>query len=50
MVFRFYYQDSRVHEAYGRRRGPPFPQGYEIIEGDWSLLDPVIERMPFYRR
>ena len=29
---------------------PPFPGGHEIEEGDWSLLDPVKARAPFYRR
>ena len=50
LVLRAYYQDARVHSAYDRRPGPPFPDGYEIIEGNWSLLDPVRGRPPLYRR
>jgi hypothetical protein len=50
MVMRAYYQDPRVHSAYNRRPGPPYPEGYVIIEGDWSLLDQVRERAPLYRK
>ena len=44
-----YYQDDRVLEALGMEARPPFPQGYEVREGDLSLLDPVRQRAPFYR-
>ena len=44
-----YYQDDRVLEALGMEARPPFPQGYEVREGDLSLLDPVRQRDPFYR-
>ncbi|MDD9889185.1 MAG: hypothetical protein OXU66_00655 [Gammaproteobacteria bacterium] len=50
MLLRAYYQDARVLIAYDRRPGPPFPEGYVVIEGDWSLLDAVKNRKPFYRR
>ena len=50
ILLRAYYQDPRVHSVYDRRPGPPFPEGYAVIEGDWSLLDSVRSRAPFYRR
>ena len=49
MLLRAYYRDPRVHAAYGRRPGAPFPEGYVLIDGDWSLLDKVRDRPPFYR-
>lgn len=27
----------------------PFPKGFDVEPGDWSLLDPVRARAPFYR-
>ena len=44
-----YYQDGRVLESIDLKSTPPFPGGHEIEEGDWSLLDPVKRRAPFYR-
>ncbi len=29
---------------------PPFPKGYALEQGDWSLLDPVKARPPTLRR
>ncbi|TNF81729.1 MAG: hypothetical protein EP301_12285 [Gammaproteobacteria bacterium] len=43
------YEDSRVQSAYQRRPGAPFPEGYEVAQGDWSLLDDVRDRPPLYR-
>jgi hypothetical protein len=45
-----YYQDDRVLEALGMAAGPPFPRGNEIVEGDMSLLDPVLKRPRLYRK
>jgi hypothetical protein len=28
---------------------PPFPKGHVVEQGDWSLLDPVRSRRPFWR-
>ena len=28
---------------------PPFPKGHVLEQGDWSLLDPVRKRAPFWR-
>ena len=39
-----YYQDDRVLEALGMEARAPYPKGYEVLSGDLSLLDPVIER------
>jgi len=44
-----YYQDLRVREALGLETRPPHPQGYEVEPTDFSILDPVRERGPFYR-
>ena len=44
LLLQAYYQDSRVHEAYDRRPGAPFPEGYDLPEGGRSLLDTVRKR------
>jgi hypothetical protein len=49
IVMQSYYQDPRVLEASGLSTRPPFPLGHEVESGDWSLLDPVKQRDPFYR-
>ena len=45
-----YYQDPRVLESVDLEGRPPFPDGYEVEQGDWSLLDPVRNREKFYRK
>lgn len=50
LLLQAYYQDDRVMQSLGMELRPPFPQGYEVPEGDWSLLDPVRARPPFWRR
>ena len=45
-----YYQDDRVLEGIGMATGPPFPDGNTIESGDLSLLDPVLEKSPTYRK
>ncbi len=44
-----YYSDERVMDALGIEGRPPFPQGYDVPQGDWSLLDPVKRRPKQYR-
>jgi len=44
-----YYEDGRVLTSIDLKSTPPFPGGHEIEQGDWSLLDPVRARAPFYR-
>ncbi len=45
-----YYEDYRVQTVYQRRPGAPFPEGYTVIQGDWSLLDDVKSRPSIYRQ
>jgi hypothetical protein len=44
-----YYRDDRVMISLGQEPRPPFPKGHAVDQGDWSLLDPVKKRAPFYR-
>jgi hypothetical protein len=46
---RCYYRDDRVLKSIGVEARPPFPLGYQIEEGDWSLLEPVRARGRIYR-
>jgi hypothetical protein len=45
-----YYQDGRVLQSINLKAEPPFPGGHEVDQGDWSLLDQVRQRKPFYTR
>ena len=36
-------------EAIGVEPRPPFPKGYQVEQGDFSLLDPVRARGPIWR-
>lgn len=45
-----YYRDDRVMRSLAQEPRPPFPLGHVVEQGDWSLLDPVKKRAPFYRR
>jgi hypothetical protein len=44
-----YHRDDRVMRAFGMEPRPPFPKGFEIEQGDWSLLDAVRARPKLYR-
>ena len=44
-----YYRDDRVLLAIGLEARPPFPKGHTLEQGDWSLLDAVRKRAPFWR-
>ena len=48
-VYDCYYQDDRVRQKIGVVSGAVFPQGNEVMPGDLSLLDPVIERSDSHR-
>jgi hypothetical protein len=50
VVLQCYYRDDRVLRSLGLELRPPFPQGYVLEQGDWSLLDPVKKRPPTLRR
>lgn len=49
LVAQAYYRDDRVMRSLAIETRPPFPRGYEVEQGDWSLLDPVRARPPLYR-
>jgi hypothetical protein len=44
-----YYQQDRVLEGLGMEARPPYPKGYQVEQGDLSLLNPVIARGKIYR-
>lgn len=44
-----YYRDDRVMRAIGMEPRAPYPKGFSIEQGDWSLLDPVRARGKIYR-
>ena len=50
VVLQCYYRDDRVVRSLGLEPRPPFPKGHVLEDGDWSLLDPVRARPPFWRR
>ncbi len=49
LIAQCYYRDNRVMRSLGMEPRPPFPQGFEVEQGDWSLLDPVRARAKIYR-
>ena len=44
VVLQCYYRDDRVLRSLGLELRAPFPKGYTLEQGDWSLLDPVKAR------
>ena len=50
VVLQCYYRDDRVLRSLGLELRAPFPKGYTLQEGDWSLLDPVKTRPATLRR
>ena len=49
-VLQCYYRDDRVLHGLGIEPVAPFPKGRLLEQGDWSLLDPVRVRKPFWRQ
>ena len=49
VVLSAYSRDDRVLQALGHEPRPPFPKGYRLDQGDWTLLDPVRQRPSFWR-
>jgi len=49
IVLLCYYRDDRVMVSLGLEPRAPFPKGHVLEQGDWSLLDPVRARKPFWR-
>ncbi|HXP04845.1 MAG TPA: hypothetical protein VN808_12040 [Stellaceae bacterium] len=50
VVLQSYYRDDRVVRSLGLEPRPPYPKGYVLEDGDWSLLDAVRARPPLWRR
>ena len=48
-VSRCYYRDDRVMRSLGMEPRAPFPKGFDVAQGDWSLLDPVRARGKIWR-
>ena len=44
-----YYRDDRVMQSLGMEPRSPYPDGFDIPHGDWSLLEPVRQRGKIYR-
>lgn len=44
-----YYRNDRVLEQLAMEARPPFPKGFAVEEGDWSLLTPVRARGRIWR-
>ncbi|HSI02694.1 MAG TPA: hypothetical protein VLA02_18980, partial [Reyranella sp.] len=49
LILAAYYRDDRVLLALGLEARPPFPKGYVVEQGDWSLLDGVRKRPSLWR-
>lgn len=49
IILQCYYRDDRVMRSLGMEPRAPFPEGFEVEEGDWSLLEPVRQRGRIYR-
>ena len=49
LVIQCYYQHDDVLAEIGLEQRPPFPEGYQIVEGDLILLEPVYLRGKIYR-
>lgn len=49
VILSAYYRDDRVLLALGMEARAPFPKGHILEQGDWSLLDAVRNRPPFWR-
>ena len=50
VILQCYYRDDRVLRSLNLELRPPFPKGYEMEQGDWSLLDPVKARPATWRK
>jgi hypothetical protein len=49
IILQCYYRDDRVLLSLGYEPRPPFPKGYTLEQGDWSLLDAVRGRPQLWR-
>ena len=48
-VMQCYYIDERVMLSLDKPARPPFPQGYEVEQGDWGMLAEVQARGKIWR-
>ena len=49
IIAQCYYRDDRVMRSLDMEPRSPFPEGFTVEEGDWSLLEPVKRRGKAYR-
>jgi hypothetical protein len=49
VVAQCYYRDDRVMRSLNMEVRPPFPKGFTLETGDWSLLDAVRARPKLWR-
>ena len=49
VIVQCYYRDDRVMRSLGMEPRAPFPRGFDVEQGDWSLLEPVRRRGTIYR-
>ncbi len=49
LILGAYYRDDRVLLSLKQEARAPFPKGYTLEQGDWSLLDAVRDRLPLWR-
>jgi hypothetical protein len=50
VVLQCYYRDDRVLRSLNLELRAPFPLGYTLEQGDWSLLDAVKARPAMWRK
>lgn len=49
VILSAYYRDDRVLLSLKHEARAPFPKGYALEQGDWSLVDAVRKRPPLWR-
>ena len=49
IVLQCYYRDDRVMRSLNMEIRPPFPKGFTVEQGDFSMLDPVRARGKIWR-
>ena len=49
LLVQCYYRDDRVMASLDMEPRAPHPQGFDVEEGDWGLLDPVRARGKIYK-
>ena len=49
LVMQCYYRADAVLVSLGMEPRPPYPLGYEVEQGDWSMLEPVQQRGKIWR-